>query len=179
MGRGAAREALTQARQGAALLEAEALKSTRIAGVAAEGFAQKVNGPAFIDDLSDSEQTTDLGHTSASEESASEGSAAEGRQCRFGSTALETIPGAPIAGCPLSPPGLSRSAMRQARDSCKANRPATPPWATSNASSAALTISPCGQPVTPTALRSAKQRAMRDALKIGMREAARTRQDGA
>lgn len=182
--RSVAREALAQARQGAALLkaEAEASKRRHVAGAVAEdGAAQTVSGAAFTDDLSDSEQTTDLGHTSASDDSASECSAGEGRRCRFGSTALETVPATPVgaAGCPLSPPGLSRAAMRKARDSCKADRPVAPSWGTSRSSSVALTISPCGQPVTPTAGRSAKQRAMRDAVKTGMREAARTRQDGA
>jgi len=133
-----------------------------------EGCVQTEATPIFIDDLK--ERTSELGRGSASEESASELSAAEGR-CRFGHTALETVPSTPVgeAARPSlgSPPGLSRKAMRQARDACKAGSVGTASWGDRQASimsTSPFTIIPDGKPLTPPALRSAKRRAARDAL---------------
>jgi len=53
----------------------------------------------------------------------------------------------------------SRAAMRQARDSCK--------------SRTALTISSTGQPMTPPTMRTARQRAARDAASIGQTDSGR------
>merc|ERR1711972_72971 len=72
-----------------------------------------------------------------------------GKQCcRFENSTLGT---APSVSCVTAStcPSPCRAAMRQARDACKAR--------------AALTISPSGAPLTPPAVRNAKQRALRDA----------------
>jgi hypothetical protein len=87
--------------------------------------AMCVSLPSPID-VADDGATTDIGHSSASETESSSGmSSNEGcrtlnRRCRFGKTSLETIPATPSAATmPLhSPPGFSRSAMREARDAC-------------------------------------------------------------
>lgn len=80
-------------------------------------------------EVDDDEETTDIGQGSSSDsESASgvscyDGDSNLGRRCRFGKTALETIPATPAQGSsaafPRSPPGLSRTSLRQARDACK------------------------------------------------------------
>merc|ERR1719345_682639 len=55
--------------------------------------------------------------------SSSGGRRGPNRQCRFGTTALETIPATPVATDARpsfgSPPGLSRAALRQARDAVR------------------------------------------------------------
>mmetsp|Transcript_71765 Transcript_71765/g.124481 ORF Transcript_71765/g.124481 Transcript_71765/m.124481 type:complete len:416 (-) Transcript_71765:225-1472(-) len=92
-------------------------------------------------------------------------SVAKERRCHFDGTAFGTMPSTPKEAMP-SPPGLSRKAMRQARDSCrKTSTLASTSWGTVN--SAALTISPAGKPMTPPAQRAAKQRAARDAVSFG------------
>lgn len=78
-------------------------------------------------DAADDEATTDVGQSSASEAESSSGMSSNegqrrlGRRCRFGITPLETIPGTPSAATSSfgggSPPGFSRAAMREARDS--------------------------------------------------------------
>lgn len=152
-----AREALlARAKQGAALLkdEAEAQRKTSV---------QKT---LFIDELV--EDVSEAGQGS-SEDSSSERSAGKLSRCRFGGSALETVPTTPAAGTSFgSPPGLSRAAMRQARDACMqtgAVLPAAP-------AADRLTISPSGQPLTPPSMRSPKRRSFRDAL------LARARQEG-
>mmetsp|Transcript_13516 Transcript_13516/g.30726 ORF Transcript_13516/g.30726 Transcript_13516/m.30726 type:complete len:231 (-) Transcript_13516:128-820(-) len=104
-------------------------------------------------------------------------------RCRFHKTQLETIPGTPVAtqGLP-SPPGLSRTVMRRARDLCTALPTATPerqeakkpgsegiqlsttPQAPRDAAAAVFTRGPSGNPLTPPC-KSKKRRAMRDAVK--------------
>lgn len=89
------------------------------------------------------------------------------QQCRFGTTSLGTTPSTPISGEAAfpSPPGLSRKAMRQSRDAFKATVPAATSWGSHQ--SAAFTINPAGKPMTPPAERDARQRAARDAVKLG------------
>jgi len=80
----------------------------------------------------DDEPTTDVGQSSASDASETESSSGAscgetvatrslGKRCRFGRSSFATTPVTPSAAtsAPTSPPGLSRAAMRQARDSCK------------------------------------------------------------
>jgi len=156
----AAREAiLLKAKQGASLLKFEGESQTK-----------KAASPVFIDDLDSAEQTTDAGNGNTSEESASESSSTERSRCRFGGTTLETVPATPsgpssVVSC-RSPPGLSRASMRQARDSFKMATGPSSAWGEcptspmrSASSSALLSISPCGKPLTPSTLRSAKRRA--------------------
>lgn len=84
-------------------------------------------------EVDDDEETTDIGQGSSSDsESASgvscyDGDSSMSKRCRFGKTVLETIPATPSHGSraafPRSPPGLSRTSMRQARDACKPTEP--------------------------------------------------------
>jgi len=169
--RRAAREAMVlAAREGAALIkaEAEALKRRNI-----EANRDLICAESGITHSSSdsSEPTTDgfVGHSSedsaaesssheclpcsSSEEGSSAGSSLpEGWNCRFGSSALQTVPATPAgkeAANMRSPPGLSRASLRQARDAVKAQAPT---W---------------GQPAgaaTPPQLRTQKRQAMRDAM---------------
>lgn len=75
-------------------------------------------------------------------------SAGTGQQCRFGSTALGTTPSTPAGGKVSSPPGLSRKAMRQARDLCKAQVTTEVSWGAST--KAPLTINPSAMPLSQT-----------------------------
>lgn len=113
-----AREALLlRAKEGAALLKSEAVSRT---------LTPK---PQHIVS-SDSEDTEAC--TSSQEVSSSESSLPDGWHCRFGSTSLETVPSTPAgaAGGCRSPPGLSRAAMRNARDACsKKQAGSTAAWA--------------------------------------------------
>jgi len=153
---------LQRAKDGAALLQAEAEARKRNAeSTEAEEASQVV--------ASADEQTSDVGHSSSSEESSTESSAAEVQQCRFGCSPLETVPATPGAELsPASPPGLSRAAMRQARDSCKG-------VAGEKASMPVLTIGPDGKAMTPPSMYSAKRREVRDALLARAREEGLTR----
>jgi len=153
---------LHRAKDGAALLQSEAEARKRNAdSPEAEESSQVV--------ASADEQTSDVGHSSSSEESSTESSAAEGQQCRFGCSPLETVPATPGAELsPASPPGLSRAAMRQARDSCKG-------VAGDKASMPVLTIGPDGKAMTPPSMYSAKRREVRDALLARAREEGLTR----
>jgi len=90
--------------------------------------------------------------SSSEEESSIEAPANSDQQCRFGSTALGTVPSTPVGG--LSPPGLSRAAMRQARDARKAGTAAAGNW--QSAMGAVLTISSSGKPMTPPSVRASK-----------------------
>jgi len=141
-----AREAMMQrAKLGAELLraEAEAIKKKRISEAASEEETESsIQG-------SDSEHAPDMGSTSASEDSSSESSAPDGRRCRFGCTVLETVPPTPLANA--SPPGLSRAAMRQARDACKPGRVSAPSWGSTHTSTASLVFTPCTMPMTTSA----------------------------
>lgn len=134
-------------------------------------WAQKMSVPSPIEDVSDNEESTDVGFDGASEDdSASDWSCPESlrrapqRRCRFNGSALETIPATPVSGAPGvgSPPGLSRASMRQARDACKAALP-TPAWG-GYSSAAALPLP--GKQMTPTSLRLARLRAARDSLSV-------------
>jgi len=141
-----AREAMMQrAQEGAELLrgEAEAMKKKRIS----EAASQEETESSI--QVSDSEHAPFMGSTSASEDSSSESSAPEGRRSRFGCTVLETVPPTPLANA--SPPGLSRAAMRQARDACKADRVSAPSWGSTHTSTASLAFSPCTMPMTTSA----------------------------
>jgi hypothetical protein len=102
--------------------------------------------------------------TSEGSEALSEGSAATAQNCRFHCTSLGTMPSTPAmnSASPASPPGLSRKAMRQARDSYKVAPLASTSWGNSQA----LTINPSGKPMTPPAQRAAKQRAARDSVTL-------------
>merc|ERR1740117_2851227 len=151
---------LLKAKQGASLLKFEGESQTK-----------KAASPVFIDDLDSAEQTTDAGNGNTSEESASESSSTEKRRCRFGDTTLQTVPATPSGTCSVascrSPPGLSRASMRQARDACKVATPPTAAWGECHTPpmrpasiTALLSISPCGKPLTPSTLRSAKRRAV-------------------
>jgi len=75
------------------------------------------------------------------------------QQCRFGDSALGTVPSTPLGGRSSlsSPPGLSRKALRQARDTWKGSLPA--PHARKSCTgvlscSAMLTIDPSGKPIS-------------------------------
>jgi len=124
--------------------------------------------PAPVEDLSknedcfshdhDVEETLEAVHSS----SAQAGSTADlpstaGRQCRFGTTSWGTIPATPVSGhaSVTSPPGLSRKAMRQARDACMAGTATAIDWVTCAAP--VLTINSSGKPMTPPAVRAAKR----------------------
>merc|ERR1712070_419969 len=83
-----------------------------------------------MSDLEDEGSTTDMGHGCASDTEdsglsgteCSRGDAALSRNCRFGSSPLETIPATPVgASCTASIASPTRAAMRQARDACKAD----------------------------------------------------------
>lgn len=121
-------------------------------------------------DLADTEDAIDVGHSSSSEEECPlDVFGTQEQQCRFGSTSLGTHPKTPknASGAFSSPPGLSRKAMRQARDSCKGwSAASTTSWASCSAG-AAFTINPSGKPMTPVAERAAKRRASRDAAGLG------------
>jgi hypothetical protein len=92
--------------------------------------AQKSLGLTDIGYLED-EETTDVGFCNTSDTESSSGMSCQdgeqslGRRCRFGGSALGTVPKTPShASCatlPTSPPGLSRAAMRRARDACKSS----------------------------------------------------------
>jgi len=57
------------------------------------------------------------------------------KRCRLGSTALGTVPATPVGGDKslASPPGLSRAAMRQARDAAGKDQTSAPVWGSSMA----------------------------------------------
>jgi hypothetical protein len=124
------------AKQGAELLrsEAEDLKIKRLIGALKvatsesrvpfqESSAQKVFGSAVIEQFTDSEPMTDVENPNNSGEDSSDSSVAEGQQCHCGITVLETVPATPLGATSLlSPPGLSRAAMHQARDALKADK---------------------------------------------------------
>eukprot|EP00931_Biecheleriopsis_adriatica_P106030 TRINITY_DN80548_c0_g1_i1.p1 TRINITY_DN80548_c0_g1~~TRINITY_DN80548_c0_g1_i1.p1 ORF type:complete len:338 (-),score=43.99 TRINITY_DN80548_c0_g1_i1:196-1062(-) len=129
----------------------------------------KTSAPFPIEDMDDNEESTDVGFDGTSEDdSASDWSCSESLcrapsgRCRFNGSALETIPATPVAGAPSvgSPPGLSRSSMRRARDACKAALP-RPTWG-GYLSSAAPSVP--DKPITPTSLCLANLRAARDSL---------------
>lgn len=181
----AAREALLmRANQCASLLKVEAQSRRNAKGTAdasqrtpgiteftpARRCMQKAATTIYIDDLVESERIKDEGREVVSEESSSESSGAEASRCRFGGSALGTVPATPVAaaGCeaaPSSPPGLSRkAAMRQARDAC--NAPGVP------LSAATALFSSTAPPATPPAVRIAKRRMARDSM------LARARQEG-
>jgi len=152
----AAREALLQSfKKGAAMLKAEPqIQSIDDSADVEKCMLSTVAPKAALivtGDLADSEGPADPGQDSSSEESSSESSAADGQRCRFGRNSFQTVPATPVgATAPMSlgsPPGLSRAAMRQARDSCKAGALSTTTWEE-----------------TPPALRSAKRQAARDEL---------------
>merc|ERR1719443_1753145 len=67
-----------------------------------------------------SDQATDVGQgssgSSSEGESSSEWSSADCQQCRFTGASLRTVP---LAAELAFPPGLSRAALRRARDACK------------------------------------------------------------
>jgi len=90
----------------------------------------------------------------------------EEQKCRFDGTSLGTIPSTPLGNQVTvpSPPGLSRKAMRQARDVCKAAASASTSWGTG--AGALLSINPSGNPMTPPTQRAARRRAARDAMSL-------------
>lgn len=90
------------------------------------------------------EASADIGSTQT--ESSSDGHVLDGQRCRFEGKALGTTPSTPVRGQASlpSPPGLSRKAMRQARDACKGGLPAAE-WGSSTGT--VLTINPAGKPV--------------------------------
>merc|ERR1712070_452050 len=62
-----------------------------------QGGAEKTTEPMFIDESTGHEQMSDEGSNSTSEESlSSESPGTEYKQCRFGSSALETVPATPV-----------------------------------------------------------------------------------
>merc|ERR1719326_2399074 len=83
--------------------------------------------PLFVASLDVVEEATDIGQGSASETescsgiSSEEGGCTVSKRCRFGETPLGTVPATPTGAVTSvgSPPGFSRTAMRQARDACK------------------------------------------------------------
>lgn len=107
--------------------DAAATCATGLSETCAKTSLHKASGVSFMDNLADDGATTDIGQSSASDNesssgaSSSEGYRSLGRRCRFGVSPLETIPATPSASQSLpvkSPPGFSRAAMREARDSC-------------------------------------------------------------
>jgi len=99
------------------------------------------------------EEDLDAGPESGSEEdSATELlSTTKNKQCRFESTSLGTVPSTPVGGQIAlgSPPGLSRAAMRQARDTRKSGAASAGGW--QSCTGTVLTISSSGQPMAPPA----------------------------
>jgi len=172
--RRAAREALLlRTKQEAALLQVgvrAAFSSDADEQLCSYSKFPKEANAALAHDFDDCDQTTDVGHGSSSEaESSSESSATEGRPCCFTGPSLRTIPIMSAA----SPPGLSRAAMRQARDACKAEGLQGTSWGSCHAhavpplpSTALLTIGPKGNALTPPSMRSAKRRAGQDDLLV-------------
>lgn len=75
-------------------------------------------------DQSEEDLDTSRDGSSSEEESSAD------KRCRFGSTALGTVPATPAGGdkCLASPPGLSRAAMRQARDAAGKDKNSAPAW---------------------------------------------------
>lgn len=165
-----ARETLTRMKQEAALLKdsksashigeinESPVNTSGATTITPEWVAERCEGK--MPNSADSDDGMDAGQSSSSEgESSCEMGASSGQRCRFGITPLGTIPSTPVGGC-ASPPGLSRKAMRQARDMCKAGGTAT---ASSWGTSEALTITPLGKPMTPPpGMRSAQRRASRE-----------------
>jgi len=104
-------------------------------------------------DPDNSEEDLDAGQESGSEEdSATELlSTTKNKQCRFENTSLGTVPSTPAAGQMAlgSPPGLSRAAMRQARDTRKSGAASAGGW--QSCTGTVLTISSSGQPMAPPA----------------------------
>jgi len=80
----------------------------------------------------------------SSTDSLSELLASTTHRCCFGTTDLGTVPSASLWGESKvpSPPGLSRKALRQARDSCKGKLSSDHPWTAS--AGTLLTIKPSG-----------------------------------
>lgn len=103
-------------------------------------------------DPDNSEEDLDAGQESVSEgDSATELlSTTKNKQCRFESTSLGTVPSTPAGGKIAlgSPPGLSRAAMRQARDTRKAGAASAGGW--KSCTGEGLTIS-SGHPMVPPA----------------------------
>lgn len=106
---------------------------------------------------------------------ASESSSTTAQNCRFDCTSLGTMPSTPAmrAAALASPPGLSRKAMRQARDSCRGAPRSASAWGTQ--SMQALTIDSSGKPMNPLAQRAAKQHAALDAAALGLCRSERPR----
>jgi hypothetical protein len=145
-----AREALARMRE-----EAAHLKDLKHM---ADNDADKEDGQSPENSSEESEDAIDADQSCNSEEE----SIPTGHRCRFGITPLGTVPSTPVGGnlALPSPPGLSRKAMRQARDQCKGA--AAESWGASTGQ--ALTINPFGKPMTPPAARAAQRRAARDAV---------------
>jgi len=178
--RRAAREALLkQAKNEAALLQVSAYTSFCIVAdeqdsshsahsdkechsFAAPTFAQKEADAALVHDVEDSDQATEMGHGSSPEaESSSDSSVVEGQRCCFAGASLQTVPVMAGAG---SPPGLSRAALRQARDACKAEGFQATSWGGCHvllepprAPTSLLTIGPDGIAFSPPAWGSANR----------------------
>eukprot|EP00403_Amphidinium_massartii_P009292 CAMPEP_0178411472 /NCGR_PEP_ID=MMETSP0689_2-20121128/21511_1 /TAXON_ID=160604 /ORGANISM="Amphidinium massartii, Strain CS-259" /LENGTH=245 /DNA_ID=CAMNT_0020032677 /DNA_START=109 /DNA_END=842 /DNA_ORIENTATION=- len=181
--------------------EVDAVKELELRAASKDAASESVSTkPA---DGPHDEDTTDAGSSSSDAEGASASesamSGAEDKiqarmhrspalrlstRCRFKNTQLETIPGTPVASQGLpSPPGLSRAAMRRARDSLSANNAkdvagalaepafqdglavatAAPPTSEEPVN-AVFTRGPSGNPLTPPC-KSKKRRAQRDAVK--------------
>jgi hypothetical protein len=151
-----AREALARMKEEAAHLKD--LKS-RSGSDAEKEDDQSPENSSESEDAMDADQSSPSEEESTPEELVAKTAS---QRCRFGITPLGTVPSTPVGGnlgLP-SPPGLSRKAMRQARDQCKASVAAS--WGTSTAP--ALTINPSGTPMTPPAARAAQKRVARDAV---------------
>jgi len=183
----AAREASLQlAKQGAALLQvslsfctvADEQASRHSASSAevchsfvARTSAQKETDAALAHDVDDSHQTTEMGHGSSSEaENSLDSSVAEGQRCCFAGASLRTVPVVVGVG---SPPGLSRAALRQARDACMAEGfqanswggchvLVEPPCTSTSLLTIPVTIGLNGKALTQPAMRSANLRSARD-----------------
>lgn len=170
-GKSTARSKLANAKEEAALLKD--LKRQQFVASAVEASVQdsSSSGEAEL------EQNMGLGHEHLDEammgdtseaEAAAEESIAEGQNCRFNCTALGTMPSTPLRKelAPSSPPGLSRKAMRQSRDSLRASATTLTSWGARRGE--ALTISPASKPMTAPVDPAARQRATRDAMALGL-----------
>jgi len=150
-----ARDRLGQMKREAALLRD--LKNSQIL----EASKKMLNSAGCETQRSDSlprETTGDACYaTTVVAKSNSDGRSMDTFHCRFGGTALGTVPTTPMEAeaSMTSPPGLSRKAMRQARDSLKTAAPPSEPWRSSM--STMLTIDPSGKPMTPPGARAARK----------------------
>jgi len=99
-------------------------------------------------DSDNSEEDVDAGPDSGSEQDGAAEllSTTKSKQCRFEGRSLGTVPSTPAGGQITlgSPPGLSRAAMRQARDTCKSAAASVGGW--QSCTGEVLTISPAGHP---------------------------------